>query len=89
MLRCGSQMQGVSKVSIHLKKSMAYSSLSKVYKIFYKQLEKILNPDILLNLLIHGILDFNVKTTNFETFQPSFEHSGSTFCNKILYIKST
>ena len=45
----------------------------KSTKIYYEQLEKLLNFNILLNLIIHKILDLNVVTTNFETFQPSFE----------------
>ena len=49
---------------------MAYSNLSKVYKIFYKLLETDYRPNISLNLYIDRMLDHNVETTNFETYQP-------------------
>ena len=52
---------------------MAYSDLSKVYKNFYELLETDHHHNILLNLLIDRILDLNVGTTNFETFQPPFD----------------
>ena len=52
---------------------MAYSNLPKFTKIFYKLLETDYHLNILLNLLIDGILDLNVGTTNFKTFQPPFD----------------
>ena len=52
---------------------MAYLICQLSTKIFHKLLETDYHPNISLSLFSDKILDLNVGTNNFETFQPPFE----------------